>query len=86
MVAPAVAVADAVTVVAAPTVAAELFAGEVIATEVAVTAVTEAAEEVTEVPLESTTRAVMFWAPAEAGTHVTEYGAVVSTPISVEPA
>ena len=70
MVAPAVAVADAVTVVAAPTVAAELLAGEVIATDVAVTAVTEAAGEVTEVPFESTTRAVMFCAPADAGTHV----------------
>ena len=86
MVAPAVAVADAVTVVAAPTVAAELFPGDVIATEVADTAVTAATAEVAVAPVESTTRAVMFWDPAEAGTHVTEYGAVVSTPISVEPA
>lgn len=84
--APAVAVAEAVTVVAVPTVADELFAGDVSATEVEVTAVTEIAEDVTEVPFESTTRAVMLCAPAEVGTQVTEYGKVVSTPINVEPA
>ena len=67
-------------------VAAALAEGAVIATEVDVTAVTETAVEVTVVPLESTTRAVMFCAPAEVGTHVIEYGAVVSTPMSVVPA
>jgi hypothetical protein len=86
MVAPAVAVADAVNVVAVPTVAPELFAGDVIATDVAVTAVTAATAEVAVAPVESTTLAVMFCKPADAGTHVTEYGAVVSTPMSVEPA
>ena len=86
IVAPAVAVAEAVTVVAEPTVAAALAAGAVIATDVEVTAVTDTAVEVTAVPAESTTRAVMLCAPAEVGTHVTEYGADVSTAISVEPA
>ncbi len=73
IVAPAVAVAEAVTDVAVPT-------------DVEVTAVTDTAVEVTAVPAESTTRAVMLCAPAEVGTHVTEYGADVSTAISVEPA
>lgn len=86
IVAPAVAVADAVTVVAVPTVAVELLAGAVIATEVAVTAVMAAIAEVAVEPLESTTRAVMFCAPAVVGTHVIEYGAEVSTPMSVVPA
>jgi len=86
IVAPAVAVAEAVTVVAVPTVAAALAAGAVIATDVEVTAVTDTADEVTAVPFESTTRAVRLCAPAEVGTHVTEYGADVSTAISVEPA
>ena len=86
IVAPAVAVAEAVTVVAVPTVAVALAEGAVIDTEVDVTAVTDTAVEVTVVPLESTTRAVILCAPAEVGTHVTEYGADVSTAISVEPA
>ena len=86
IVAPAVAAAEAVIVVAAPTVAAALAAGAVIVTEVDVTAVTENAVEVTAVPLESTTLAVMLCAPAEAGTQVIEYGADVSTPMSVAPA
>ena len=86
IVAPAVAAAEAVIVVAVPTVAAALAAGDVIATEVEVTAVTETAVDVTAVPLESTTRAVILCAPAEVGTHVIEYGADVSTPISVAPA
>ena len=86
IVAPAVAVAEAVTVVAVPTVAAALAAGAVIATDVEVTAVTDTAVDVTEVPLESTTRAVMLCAPAEVGTHVSEYGKTESTPINVVPA
>jgi predicted aspartyl protease len=72
IVAPAVAVADAVTVVAVPTVAAALAAGAVIATAVDVTAVTATGVEVTVVLLESSTRAVMFCAPAEVGTQVIE--------------
>jgi hypothetical protein len=86
IVAPAVAVAEAVTVVAVPTVAVELLAGAVSATEVEVTAVTVIAADVTVAPLESSTRAVMFCAPAAVGTHVIEYGAEVSTPIKVVPA
>lgn len=58
IVAPAVAVAEAVTVVAVPTVAAELFDGAFNATEVAVTAVTLTPVEVAELPLVSVTRAV----------------------------
>ena len=70
IVAPAIGVADAVTVVAVPTVADELFAGAVSATEVDVTAVTETADEVTEFPFVSVTRAVSVKLPAEGGTHV----------------
>ena len=54
--------------------------------EVDVTAVTDTAVDVTVVPLESTTRAVMLCAPAEVGTHVSEYGKTASTPINVVPA
>ena len=86
MVAPAVAVAEAVTVVAAPTVAVEFAPGAVNETAVALTAVTATIADVALAPLESTTRAVMFCAPAEVGTHVSEYGAVVSTPMSAVPA
>lgn len=59
IVAPAIGVAEAVTVVAVPTVAAELFAGAVNATDVAVTAVTLTPVEVTVLPFVSVTRAVM---------------------------
>ena len=69
IVAPAIGVADAVTVEAVPTVADELFAGAVSATEVEVTAVTETADEVTEFPFVSVTRAVSVKLPADVGTH-----------------
>ena len=55
IVAPAIGVAEAVTVVAVPTVADELFAGAVNATEVVVTAVTAIAADVAVAPLESVT-------------------------------
>jgi hypothetical protein len=86
IVAPAVAVAEAVRVAAEPTTAEELFAGAVMATDVAVTAVIALIAEVAVDPFESTTRAVMFCTPADVGTHVIEYGAEVSTPIKVVPA
>ncbi len=69
---PALAVALAEIVVAAPTVAAELPAGVVIATEEAETAVTLTTLEVMEAPLESVTRAVRAKLPAEGGIQVVE--------------
>ena len=67
IVAPAIGVADAVTVVAVPTVADELFAGAVSATEVDVTAVTETPGEVAVLPFESVTFTVREKFPAEPG-------------------
>ena len=72
MVAPAIGVAEAVTVVAVPTVAAELFAGAVNATDVAVTAVTATPADVAELPFVSVTRAVSVVLPAELGIHAAE--------------
>ena len=69
---PALAVALAEIVVAAPTVAAELLAGVVIATEEAETAVTLTTPEVIEAPLESVTRAVSAKLAAEGGIQVVE--------------
>jgi len=67
IVAPAIGVADAVTVEAVPTVADELFAGAVSATEVEVTAVTETPGEVAVLPFESVTLTVTEKFPAELG-------------------
>lgn len=83
IVAPAIGVAEAVTVVAVPTVADELFAGAVSATEVAVTAVTLTPEDVTELPFVSVTLAVIVKFPAAEGTHVSAKGADVSVPTTV---
>ncbi|MFM9081738.1 MAG: hypothetical protein ACKOTE_16700, partial [Opitutaceae bacterium] len=80
IVAPAIGVAEAVTVVAVPTVADELFAGAVSATDVAVTAVTLTPEDVTELPFVSVTLAVIVKFPAVDGTHVSAKGADVSVP------
>lgn len=83
---PRLAAGDAVTAIAVPTVAVELFAGDVRAIEVAVLAVTVTIAEVVEALFESITRAVILKFPALPGTHVTEYGAVVSVPTIVVPA
>ena len=72
IVAPAIGVAEAVTVVAVPTVADELFAGAVNATEVAVTAVTLTPVDVAELPFVSVTRAVSVALPAELGIQAAE--------------
>jgi len=83
IVAPAIGVAEAVTVVAVPTVPDELFAGEVNATEVAVTAVTATPADVAELPFVSVTRAVSVALPAAVGVHAAEYDVVPGAPATV---
>lgn len=85
IVAPNVGVAEAVIVVPTPAVAVEPAAGEVMATLVDATAVTVTAVDVTVLLFVSSTRAVMVWLPAVVGTQVSEYGAVVSVPTTVDP-
>ena len=68
-----------------PTVAELPFAGVVRETVGAATTVAETAEEVTEAPLESRTRAVSETLPVVAGVQEIEYGAEVTVPMIVVP-
>ena len=72
MVAPVLALAEAVTVTEVPTVAVALLTGELMATVVtaAAAAVTLTALEVTTAPVESVTRAVREKLPGAGGVHV----------------
>lgn len=84
-VAPGLGVGLAVTVTGEPTVAELLFDGAVSETVGPETTVAETAEEVTDVPFESRTRAVSETFPVAVGVHEMVKGALVTVPMMVVP-